>query len=306
MLREAMLGLLTGQPSIPEIEARRHCLTLPVDAPNDRLQSPHGSHLISTNCEILPDQPLDRLLPEGWITSRYRWSSVFTAEDTTRGIDAQDRVTEEEVVLFQPSAPGQVRAVWHARFDTGPYAIWASVTPEVAQIRNGRALLSVMSCVNGTGGCGQEFIQRHLDGRWFPVWQDWLDHLPQGFLGRIRHGIRIDPRTLKGEAGFYGDGDPNCCPSQRLVFQLKMQDQLVGFSPLCLSHGALEMPRPTLTELRSGFLDSSRLGLVVYGGSVGLHNAILPPNCHCDNGVLWLSQDAIVVRPPNAERLYLG
>ena len=111
MLREAMLGLLTGQPSIPEIEARQHCLTLPVDAPNDRLQSPHGSHLISTHCEILPDQPLDRLLPEGWITSRYRWSSVFTAEDTTRGIDAQDRVTEEEVVLFQPavrarSSPG--------------------------------------------------------------------------------------------------------------------------------------------------------------------------------------------------------
>ena len=111
MLREAMLGLLIGQPSIPEIEARQHCLTLPVDAPNDRLQSPHGSHLISTHCEILPDQPLDRLLPEGWITSRYRWSSVFTAEDTTRGIDAQDRVTEEEVVLFQPavrarSSPG--------------------------------------------------------------------------------------------------------------------------------------------------------------------------------------------------------
>ena len=111
MLREAMLGLLTEQHSIPEIEARQHCLTLPVDAPNDRLQSPHGSHLISTHCEILPDQPLDRLLPEGWITSRYRWSSVFTAEDTTRGIDAQDRVTEEEVVLFQPavrarSSPG--------------------------------------------------------------------------------------------------------------------------------------------------------------------------------------------------------
>jgi hypothetical protein len=47
--------------------------------------------------------------------------------------------------------------------------------------------ISVMSCVNGTGGCGQEFIERHLDGRWYPVRQDWLDQLPQGFLGRIRH-----------------------------------------------------------------------------------------------------------------------
>jgi hypothetical protein len=40
MLREAMLGLLTGQPSITEIEARQHCLTLPADAPNDRPAKP--------------------------------------------------------------------------------------------------------------------------------------------------------------------------------------------------------------------------------------------------------------------------
>ena len=228
MLREAMLGLLTGQLKIPENAVKQHCLTLPVDAPDDRLQSPHGDFLIRTNCEVFPDQPLDRLLPSGWITSRYRWTSVFTAEDTTRGSDAQDVVTEEEVVLFEPSAPGLVRALWHARYDTSPYAIWASVTPEVTQTSNGKTLLSVMSCVNGTGGCGQEFIQRHPDGRWFPVWQHWLDQLPQGFLGRIRHGVRIDPRTLQGEAGFYGDVDPNCCPSQRLLVQLKLRgDSLI-------------------------------------------------------------------------------
>jgi hypothetical protein len=224
MLREAMLGVLTGQASIPETAARQHCLALPTDPPDDRLQSPHGNRLISMHCEIVPDQPLEVSLPARWITSRYRWTSVFTAEDTARGPNAQDTVNEEEVVLFEPSAPGQVRALWHARYDTGPYAIWASVTPEIAQMSDGNTLLSVMSCVNGTGGCGQEFIQRHPDGRWFPVWQRWLDQLPQGFLGRIRHGIRIDPRTLKGEAGFYGDGDPNCCPSQRLVFRLKMHD----------------------------------------------------------------------------------
>jgi hypothetical protein len=224
MLREAMLGILTDQASIPEIAVRQHCLALPADAPDDRLQSPHGDFLISTSCEVMPDQPLGRLLPTGWITSRYRWTSVFTAEDKARGPNAQDTVTEEEVVLFEPSARGQVRAVWHARFDTGPYAIWASVTPELAQTGDGKALLSVMSCVNGTGGCGQEFIQRHADGRWYPVHQDWLDQLPGGFQGRIRHGVRIDPRTLQGEAGFYGDRDPNCCPSQRLLVQLKLRD----------------------------------------------------------------------------------
>lgn len=178
--------------------------------PEDRLQSPRGNFLISTNCEVIPDQPSDGLLPPGWITSHYRWTSVFSAEDTTRGPDARDTVTEKEVVLFEASEPGQIRAVWHPRFDTGLYAIWAFVTPEVTQISDGRTLLSVMYCINSTGGCDQEFLQRHADGDWSPVWQHRLDHLPHGFLGRIRHGVRIDPHILQGEAGFYGEHDPNC------------------------------------------------------------------------------------------------
>ena len=55
MLREAMLEILTDQASIPEIAVRQHCLALPADAPDDRLQSPHGDSLIRTNCEVIPD-----------------------------------------------------------------------------------------------------------------------------------------------------------------------------------------------------------------------------------------------------------
>jgi hypothetical protein len=108
--REAMRGLLSNQTSIPEIAARQRCLVLPVDVPEDRLQSPHREFLIGTNCEVIADQPLDGHLPAGWITSRYRWTSVFTAEDTARGPDARDTVIEEEVVFFEPSEPGEVRA----------------------------------------------------------------------------------------------------------------------------------------------------------------------------------------------------
>jgi hypothetical protein len=111
MLRAAMLGILTDQASIPEIAVRRHCLPLSAGAQDDRLQSPHGDSLISTNCEVIRDKPLDRQLPAGWIRSRYRWTSVFTAEGKGLGPVAQDKVTEEEVVLFEASAPDQVRAV---------------------------------------------------------------------------------------------------------------------------------------------------------------------------------------------------
>src|SRR5215470_3239937 len=217
MLREAMLGLLSAQAAVPEARARHDCLDLPVAPPNDRLLGPHGDSLISARCDVVSYQALPSAPPARWIAALYRWTSLFTAEDTTRGPAARDTVTEDEVVLFDASQPGQVRAVWHARFETGTYAIWRSITPEIAPTREGTTLLSVMSCLNGTGGCGQEFLHRHADNQWFPVRQAWLDQLPAGFVGRILHGVRIDPTTLRGEAGFYGARDANCCPSERLV-----------------------------------------------------------------------------------------
>ncbi len=85
-----------------------------------------------------------------------------------------------------------------------------------------------MTCLNGTGGSSQEFLQRHADGRWYGVRQEWLDQLPGGSIGRIRHGIRIDPQSLRGEVGYYADRDPNCCRSRRLLVDLQLRgDSLV-------------------------------------------------------------------------------
>lgn len=125
MLREAMLGLLAAKDSIPETTVRRNCLKLPVASPNDRLLGPHGDSLISSHCEIVGYETLASTPPARWSTARYRWTSLFTAEDSACGPTARDTITEEEVVLFEASGPGSVRAVWHARFETGAYAIWA-------------------------------------------------------------------------------------------------------------------------------------------------------------------------------------
>jgi hypothetical protein len=235
MLREAMLGLVPLTESVPDVRAGERCIELPIRPPGDRIQGPHGDVLLEAQCRILEYQRLDHVPGATFFTAKYQWTSVFSAADTTRGADARDIVGEEEVVLFEELTEGQVPPVWHARFETGSYAAWASITPELAPTDQGTVLLSVMSCLNGTGGCGQEFLQRHTDGTWSPVMQDWLDQLPPGFMGRIRHGIRIDPLTLQGEAGFYGDHDPNCCPSQRLVVRLALRgnaliliDQAVG------------------------------------------------------------------------------
>ena len=223
MLKETLLGVLPAAPAVPDMEAGRRCLSLPAAPPDDRLQGPHGDSLVATRCAVLTYGPLAPDSAAGWTAARYRWTSVFTAEDTTRPRAARDTVVEEEAVVFLPAGVGRARPVWHTRFETGSYAVWRSVTPEVAATGAGTGLLSVMSCVNGTGGCGQEFLRRYADGRWAPVWQVWLDQLPEGFAGRIRHGLRIDPRTLAGTAGFYGSRDPNCCPAEELRFLLALR-----------------------------------------------------------------------------------
>jgi hypothetical protein len=221
-----MLGILPAQANVAVTSAQKQCLTLPVKPANDRLQGPHGDSSVDSHCEVVSYQALGG--PQArWITALYRWT-LLTAEDKARGPSARDTVTEDEAVLFEAIATGYVRPVWHERIETGEYGVWLSVTPELAWTSQAMVLLSVMMCLNGTGGCGQEFLQRHANGRWYGVRQAWLDQLPAGFIGRIRHGIRIDPTSLRGEAGFYGDGDPNCCPSQRLLVDLELRgDSLV-------------------------------------------------------------------------------
>ena len=126
---EALRGILPMRPAVSPARARKQCVELPVLPPDDRLLGPHGGSLISAHCDVIAYQALESARPEEWITARYKKTSIFTAEDATRGAAARDTATEEEVVLFQVADHTNLRPVWHARFDTGDYAIWRSITP---------------------------------------------------------------------------------------------------------------------------------------------------------------------------------
>jgi hypothetical protein len=232
---DAIAGVLAQQPSISAARARERCIDLPADLTDD-LIGPHGDTILSADCKVVAYEPLGLTR---WSRARYVRTIVFTAEDKTRGADARDTVTLEEAVLLERAAGEALTPVWHLRFETGAYGVWRSLTPDVALTSDGTTLLSIMACVNGTGGCGQEFLHRHADSQWFPVTQTWRDELPRDFVSRIRHGFHIEPQTLRGEAGFYGDDDPNCCPSQILEFELQLRgDSLVLRGPARVRKGA--------------------------------------------------------------------
>jgi hypothetical protein len=241
MQGDAMIGLLHGQPSVLETRAREKCVPFPVEAANDRLQGPHGDSLVTTRCEVVRYSALGAGSESGWASAEYRWVSLFTAEDTTRGPSARDTVAEDEIVLLEAAEPGRVRPVWHERFETGSHALWRSVTPEIAKI-GGSVLLSIQHCVNGTGGCSQDFLRRSTRSQWTSVRQAWIEQLPHGIAGRINHGVNIDVRDLRGEGGLYEPRDANCCPSELLRVQL----QLRGDSLVLRSQSVV--PSPTATS----------------------------------------------------------
>jgi hypothetical protein len=237
VLRDVGLGALPAQSAVTISRARNKCLVLPPVPEGDDIVGPDGMSASLHRCEVIEFGRLaDPAL--GWTVARYRWTSASSAGDASPRASQSGVATGEEVVLFDTPTPGKLQPIWHDRFATGEGAVWRSVTLEGAPAGGGSTLLSVMYCVNGTGGCGQEFLRRNRDRTWTGIRQAWFDQLPRGSWGRIRHGSRIDPHSFRGEAGFYGDGDPNCCPSQVLSVELALR----GDSLVLLHHSVAASP----------------------------------------------------------------
>jgi hypothetical protein len=91
------------------------------------------------------------------------------------------------------------------------------------------AFLELRICLNGTGGCGSEYL-RLAAGEWRAVAQPFARDLQ----ARLPHdhglhtGLRLDLETLTGVWPVAAPGDANCCPSLELPFTLRLAgDSLV-------------------------------------------------------------------------------
>ena len=128
---------LRQQPSITELTARVKCPVFPAADPQQRILGPHGDRLIDSRCEVIEYKALG-IGTQLWFAGRYKWTSIFTAEDQRRGHDARDTAIEEEVVLFERQSGGMLRPVWHSRFEADAYGAWRSVTPEISRMPDAR------------------------------------------------------------------------------------------------------------------------------------------------------------------------
>lgn len=222
-------GILANGPTVSEHASRNGCPSFPM-----RWISAHPrADEIDATCGTEATGELERTGDRRWFWTRYRWTVVLPPDNPD--VMPPDTVVEDEVVLFSaPLDRDELTAEWHARY-------WVNyiyrVNVEVGPTDDGRALLAVQSCWNGTGGCGQNFLLRDARG-WRPVREVWPDQLPDDASGAFNKGWYINPMTLQGQASLYSEGDANCCPSRLLYFRVRLE----GDSLVLRDHRAVQSP----------------------------------------------------------------
>ena len=200
-------GHFLVRPPVPISSARRGCLEL-----GDETYSANP-HQIGA-CTDLGFTSLGVAGGARWYSSVA--SRRLLLDDPPKS--STDTIVESEIVLFRAIGGTLLSPVWHYRFEP---AELRSVTPE-AVTAGGGVLVSIDQCVNGTGGCGQNFFT-YRGGRWRVVRLSFLDSLEHRFPGAINHGSHVDPRTLRADAAVYSDNDANCCPSRVAEMRLRLR-----------------------------------------------------------------------------------
>jgi hypothetical protein len=82
-------------------------------------------------------------------------------------------------------------------------------------------LMEVTACLNGTGGCAQDYF-RLAAGRWRKVTEAYVTDLHARLPAdhSLHKGRQFDLATLRGVWPVAAPGDPDCCPSFEIAFRV--------------------------------------------------------------------------------------
>lgn len=197
----------------------------PLRAPDTSgvVYSPHGDTLFATTCQLAWYIALDSGDGARWASATYRHRYIYSHDTAMTGAATRDTVTVDDAVLFTVDPGDLLRPVWHNTYDRRD--TWELDLAAAQQ--QGGLLLSLQYCVNGTGGCRQDFMMRR-DGLWADVPQAFLKQLPRSMHDKFWKGIRIDVHSLHADAPLYRDRDANCCASRQIWMDLGLRgDSLV-------------------------------------------------------------------------------
>ncbi len=166
-------------------------------------------------CAVVDRQEMGRAQGWEWHVVRYLRHAIVAYDEF------DDSLSIDELVLLARRPGADTASLrWHIRsvreFNFLMDPLWVDTDDGV--------FLELSICLNGTGGCREEYM-RLVNGRWSVLEQDFLDALrarvPEGY--RMHHGRRLDLKTMRGVQWISKPEDPNCCPSGRLDFRVRLE-----------------------------------------------------------------------------------
>jgi hypothetical protein len=166
-------GILRGARPVARNEATKHCPDFVVRGPRRFENVSFGDDAgdtagIETRCVVDTTYALPTADGVRWLAAIYRRVYVGPSDSISMAIRHSTRDTAVLITAALYSASGNAddwRPEWTGIVDE---SMTRSITPTLASRPDGSALVSVMYCVNGTGGCAQSYMRRR-GGRWSAV-----------------------------------------------------------------------------------------------------------------------------------------
>ena len=187
----------------------QHCPAPPKEA------CAYNYPVLHQSCTVKETKELGRFGADQFLAISYLRSITFD-EGAER---APYTCTADEIVLAALPGAGRARIVW--RDATEREFVFISST-KLYGLPSGERILSILYCMNGTGGCAQGMLiwagdawrKLERDESWDLVYRD----LPPGY--RLHKSPAIDLGNLTWEQHLAHRNDANCCPSGRIYFDL--------------------------------------------------------------------------------------
>jgi hypothetical protein len=222
-LVQPSLGVLPRSSPIESERAKTTCPLVLGDHRDHLLAASVPQDSTSMTCTVERVDSLRDAVGLRWRVVKYVTLYVFPADSLKRRFQAGATTDTSEVLDVVIYSVERGDSLWRAEWRGWAERAMIREVDVSLGVHSGMALFSIVSCVNGTGGCDQHFVGRTA-GTWVPLNESYRVELQRRFGGNpFWKGIVVDVNTLRGTIPLYSNGDANCCASRNLGLALKLE-----------------------------------------------------------------------------------
>ena len=228
-LTQPTVGILSSSPTIDSERARISCPSF-LTGHRDQLEAEVPEDSSRSTCSVVRVDSLGDAAGLRWWAVKYLTRYVFPADSIKRQYAPRDTTDTADVLDVVVYSVQRGATAWRAQWQGWAERRMTRDVDVTLGVHGTLAVFSILSCVNGTGGCDQHFLGRTAS-TWVPLNERYHAQLERRF-GRdvFWKGVVVDVHTLRGTVPLYSGGDANCCASRqlRLTLVVRGTDVAVG------------------------------------------------------------------------------